>query len=170
MNKCLLSTKKYLAFSRVSEKRAQNKERSLGMRNWRLELPPSQTLHFSHTGERETRKTREWLLTKRRGPWRVFSFLPSFAHKFPSRQRRLGTRQGLEQAKISKYSVHPRLFCLRSSFSQSPSRADKIKCYLRVLCPSYSYMVRLLICSQLSHIDIIPIPFLQKALQVWYPL
>lgn len=75
-------------------------------------------------------------------------------------------RQGLEQATISKYSMHPSLFSLRSSFSQSPSRADKLKCYLRFPCPSYSYMVRLLICNQLSHIDIIPIPFLQKSTAV----
>ena len=124
------------------------------MRNWGLELPPSQTLRFSHTGERETRKTREWLLTKRKGPWPVFSFPPSFARKFSSRERCLGMRQGLEQAKISKYSMRSSLFCLRSSFSQSPSRADKIIRYLRFLCPSYSYM---------------DIPFLQKALQWWYP-
>ena len=110
------------------------------MRNWGLELPPSQTLRFSHTGERETRKTREWLLTKRKGPWPVFSFPPSFARKFSSRERCLGMRQGLEQAKISKYSMRSSLFCLRSSFSQSPSRADKIIRYLRFLCPSYSYL------------------------------
>ena len=119
------------------------------------------TLRFSHTGERETRKTRECLLTKCSGPWPVFSFPPSFARKFSSRER-----QGLEQAKISKYSMHPSLFCLRSSFSQSPSRANKIKCYLQFLCPSYSYMVGLLICNQLSHVDIIPIPFLQKSTAV----
>ena len=49
--------------------------------------PPSQVLRFSHRGgERETRVTREWLATKRRGSRKgekreakpVFSFPPSF--------------------------------------------------------------------------------------------
>ena len=32
-------------------------------------LPPPQVLRFSHRGERETRVTRKWLLTKRKGLW-----------------------------------------------------------------------------------------------------
>ena len=52
-------------------------------------LPPPQALGFSRGGERETRVTLEWLVTKRKGPWGgerreapAFSFPPSFARKF----------------------------------------------------------------------------------------
>lgn len=34
-----------------------------------LQQPGPQALRFSHRGKRETRSTREWLVTKRKGPW-----------------------------------------------------------------------------------------------------
>ena len=81
------------------------------------EQPLSQALRFSHCTEVSAK--RERLITKRKGLWEgvspVFSFPPSVAPKFSSRERRLGTRQLPVQDLIQTYT--PTVLTMKSQIN-----------------------------------------------------